>query len=344
MKNDIILEKHSDHKFSENILTIDIGGTITQIGIIGVNSKTPYLAYSSEAWTHEIKNPYRFVQDIIDFAKEQLNITIKKVAIAIAGPLNSDRTKAKETNGNIAINIKELKKKCKLERAILLNDFEALGHAINLFPEVKKTLKPIAVIGAGTGLGKVLMIKHKDMYEPFASEGGLAEFPIRNEEELKLAKQITKEKRILIQEDIVSGRGLEHIYDFLRVNKNIKNSEFTQEIDKSKNKTFEITKHKRYDATCKETFKELSKYYARIVKNYALETLPYGGIYIAGGIVARNPEIIGKEFFKELSNLNKNQKEIIKNIPIRVINQKETSLLGCAYAIIHTAKYIEKLK
>ncbi|MCF7901433.1 glucokinase [Candidatus Woesearchaeota archaeon] len=333
--NNIILEKHSNHKFSENILCLDIGGTITQIGIIGIKNKEPYLAYSTDIWTNEIKNIYSFTEQIITFVKKELQITIKKTAIAIAGPINKDKTKAHQTNNNIKINIKELKKKQKQEKTILLNDFEALGYSINLIHK-QKNQKPIALIGTGTGLGKTLLIHNGKYYEPMPSEGCFADFPITNKEEIELAKQITKGKRNLQQEDILSGRGIAHIYDFLRSQKKIKESEFTKKIDESKDKIYEIVKHKRHDKTCIETYKEFSKYLARIVKNYALETLPYDGIYLGGGIITRNPETIGKEFFKELNNLDKNQKEIIKGIPINVLPQKEASLLGLAFAMIHT--------
>lgn len=331
---DIIFEKHTKKEFPEYVLTMDVGGTATLIGVIGISkNKSLELAYSATIWTKEIKNPYYFVNQIIEFSKKELKINLHKAGISFAGPIQDGKSKL--THADVKIDINELKKKCKLKKVILLNDFEALGYSINIFKEIKHETRPIAVIGAGTGLGKTILIHNKSHYVPHPSEGGIADFPIRTEDELQLSKIITKNKRAMEQEEIVSGKGIEYIYELLRKHKKIKESKHTAEIDKSKEKIFLIEKYKNEDATSKEALRMFSIYFARIIKNYALETLPHGGIYLAGGIIIRNPEIIGKDFFKELGKLTKNQ-QIIKNIDIHVMKQKELSLLGAAFALEHS--------
>lgn len=331
---DIILEKHTKKEFSDYSLTMDVGGTATLIGIVGINKdKSLELAYSTTVWTKEIKSIYHFINQLIDFAHKEFKIKIHKTGISFAGPIKNGKSKL--THADLKIDIEKLKKKCNLKKAILMNDFEALGYSINIFKEAKKETRPIAVIGAGTGLGKAILIHDKNHYVPHPSEGGIADFPIRNEEDLQLSKIITKNKRAMEQEELVSGKGIEYIYEYLRKHKKIKGSKHTKKIDNSKEKIFLIEKYKDDDATSKEALRMFSIYFARIIKNFALETLPHGGIYLAGGIIIRNQELIGKDFFKELGNLTRNQ-QIIKNIDIRIIKQKDVSLLGAAYALEHS--------
>lgn len=332
-KMNLILEKHSNHKFSEYFLCMDAGGTATLIGLVGIKDKEPYLAYSTSIWTKEIPSFENFVKQVKDYVSETLKIKVEKIGIAAAGPKEKDVITITHQKKK-KIDIKKIKKKGDFKKAILLNDFDALGYSINLMDSAKKTKNNIALIGAGTGLGKAVLKHNGKYFEPLAGEGGHAEFPIRSAEELELKKFITRNKRDLQCEDLVSGKGIENIYDFLRFNKKIPKSEFSDRIDKSKNKIFLITEYKDKDNTCNEAFKMFTRYYARTVKNYALEVTAQGGIYLAGGITTRNPEIISKEFFSELSKLDGGQK-VLKGIDVNIIPQKEASLLGLAFAITH---------
>ncbi|MCF7872333.1 glucokinase [Candidatus Woesearchaeota archaeon] len=327
---DLTLEKHTQKQYKEHILCLDIGGTTTQIGIIGLENKTPQLCYAGHLWSKDIKNFENLIKQILQYTEKNLQIKIEQIAIAAAGP--NQQEKIKIIHLNKTIHKKPIERIQGIKKVILLNDFEALGYAINLYKEVKNETKNIAVIGPGTGLGKAILKHNGTYYEPIAGEGGHSEFPIRNEEELELKKYI-KGKKQLQYEDLISGKGIEHIYEYTKLKNKNKETKYTKEIDKTKHKIFLISQYKEQDKTCKETYKIFTKLYARAVKNYALETLPLGGIYLAGGITTRNPEIIDKEFFKELENLETGQ-EILKGIPIHIMKQKETSLLGAAYALI----------
>ena len=73
------------------------------------------------------------------------------------------------------------------------------------------------------------------------------------------------------------------------------------------------------------------KFYARAARNFALDTLARGGLYIAGGIAAKNRDSFS-DFMTEFVK-NEVYKELLSNIPIYLITNYDISLIGSAYAI-----------
>ncbi|PIN81746.1 hypothetical protein COV13_00305 [Candidatus Woesearchaeota archaeon CG10_big_fil_rev_8_21_14_0_10_32_9] len=340
----IILEQHTPKKYSTNILALDVGGTITQVGVIGIieQKNEQELLYSTEVWSEKIQIS-NFVVELVEHVETNLSIKISTVAIAVAATLNSERNFVNSIRNKIKINSKELEKKIR-KRVFLLNDFEALGYSINILDKnnLKTIIKgteikhaPKILIGAGTGLGKSILFfdKKTKLYIPLPSEGCDADYSCQDNIEQELCKFITKGARRLRQEEVVSGRGLQTIYQFLTEHKkytqDLKQNKFYEEIKKSKYDSVLITKYKNKDPISRKTYRLFSTFYARLIKNFALETLSSGGIYLAGGIAIRNPEILGKEFKDEIKKLSKSQK-FIKQYPIHLITDKKISLIGAA--------------
>jgi len=341
-KIDLIFEKLSNKKFRKYALVMDVGGTVTNIGVAGLDKK-PVLVYKSQLWTKHIGSILKITKDSLKFIKDNLKIDIKEAGIAVAGPVDKHTMSVKTTNQNKTVKLSELKNKTSLKKVILLNDFEALGWGINTLTKKDyitinkgKPIKGerIGLIGAGTGLGCTTLIynEQKKYYVPYPSEGGNSDIMIYDNEELELLKFIKKKSGKTDQEEFVSGIGIQRIYEFLRLKNKFNETKYSKEIDKSKDKIYLLEKYRKLDPTSKEAFKIFSKFYGRITMNFALTHLPYAGIYIAGGIAIRNPDVIGKTFFSELIGKSKKQK-IIKGMPVRIITHKELSLIGAAYKL-----------
>lgn len=238
---------------------------------------------------------------------------------------------------DLTIDADRLEKETELEHVHIINDFDAIGYAINILePEDYNTIQkggieeePIAIVGAGTGLGKNLLIydEHIDTYLPNASEGGHADLPITDEKELYLANQIKQKHGIESEvpyEQVLSGQGLENIYSFLH-------SRFPEEENDLSAK--EIS-HTREDNPCsRETFDKFIEFYARCCRNYALDTLPENGLYIVGGIAAKNPDEFNQRFVEEFRNASPQFHQMLSEIPIRVVTNYDISLKGAAHAL-----------
>jgi glucokinase len=182
---------------------------------------------------------------------------------------------------------------------------------------------------------------HFDAFIPIASEGGHADLPIYNDFEFKLVNYIKNLRGIsqpITYEEVLSGRGLEAIYLFLRNITKTPDNKYTTEIDNSNNIAALISKYKDIDETCKETFRIFTRFYGRCAKNYALDTLAMGGLYIAGGIAAKNHEIFNsKEFLEEFEN-GYRREDILKKISIFVVVNYDVSLYGACFAAMLQSK------
>lgn len=330
MAFDVILEKIINEKFSKYTLSLDVGGTSTQIGIIGEKNSGYKIVYKSEVWTQKIPGVASLAKEMIIHAKENLGIKISGLGVSVAGAINPKTLSVKTTHNVKKTSLSELKKigkKFGITKIVLLNDFEALGWGINILTNKEcktvfkgeKTLhKPILVTGAGTAFGVNILNydKTRKIYIPHNSEGGTSDFPFnKNEDSLK--KFMEKKHERVLYEDILSGKGLENLYEF---------------VSKNKKDVFYIEKNKNKDINCKKTFTLFSKLYGRAVKNFALVSLPYSGIFICGGIAIRNPELIGADFLSEYNSKHIKQFHI-KTTPINLILSKDLSLKGAAFAL-----------
>ena len=92
----------------------------------------------------------------------------------------------------------------------------------------------------------------------------------------------------------------------------------------------EIFNRRSADQHCWNTFQLYTTIYARCAKNFALDALALGGVYLAGGIAAKNLQLFEEpSFMQEFTDCGK-QKEILKQIPIYVITDYNVSLYGAA--------------
>ncbi|RLF51544.1 MAG: hypothetical protein DRN24_04785 [Thermoplasmata archaeon] len=350
---EIFDKKFLNKKFPFYIMGLDVGGTNTNIAIAGVNStKNIEIFFSIDFKTQELDSLTTAVNETLYYASTQHNIVVKHACIGAAGVVSPSNDYVDLTHVKWNISSEELTKETPLEKVFIINDFQAIGYGVNLLDLEKDVFKirtnrgmknskeTKAVIGAGTGLGKCILFHNKEhnMFIPIASEGGHSDFPVQNNYEMMLIDFIKKTRRIstpINYEELVSGRGIENIYLFLRDKKEYPSNRYTKEIDQSMDKTPLISKYKNVDETCKKVFKLFTRFYGRCAKNFILETMATGGLYIAGGIAVKNKEIFSsKEFFEELEN-SYQRTNVLKNIPVYVILNYKISLYGACLAGAH---------
>jgi glucokinase len=201
-----------------------------------------------------------------------------------------------------------------------------------------KSFRPSkAIIGAGTGFGKAILV-YRDMhdaYMPIPTEGGWSDFPVQGEREGELMgflKKYQGSEGNVACDDVVSGRGIESIFMFLRSTGEFKETKYTEDVLNSLDKPAVIGRHRERDRMCRETFKLFTRFYARCARNFCLESLARGGLYLAGGIASKNPDIFRtKDFTKEFENSRK-MENILKEIPIYLIVNYDVGLYGACFA------------
>jgi len=324
---------------TQYIIGADIGGTNSDFGVFEITNNIPELILSVHYKSKEIASFTSTVKNILSYLKNTYNITIKNASFAAAGVVSEDRSSCKVTNLSFYIDAKEIINHTDIKKVALSNDFEVIGFGVKLIDKNKlikinnakaKERETQAILGAGTGLGKCIMHWNKKLKRYFATptEGGHADFSPQSPVEYELTEYIKKsEKRTsnVRWEDILSGAGISRLYNFFCY-KNINNK---KDLD-----TKEIFLHRDKDNNCLEAYNLFTKTYARCAKNFALDTLAKGGVYIAGGIAAKHIDIFHqKTFINEFTNSLKHS-TLLKNIPIYVITDYNVSLYGAAQYMI----------
>lgn len=336
--------KFSKKSYSAFILGADIGGTNTSIGVFGIKQGTPILVFSFHFKSRELKSLHYAVSEVLEYMHANYGINVSKGCIAGAGAVSPKKDFINITKLGWRVDKKTLSKNTQLKEIILINDFEAVGYGINMLSKndisvIKKAGKipksPIVVIGAGTGLGKSTLIYNESLksYASLPSEAGHCDFPAQGKEEIELVEFIRKYRKIkgsISYEQIVSGMGIDNIYSFLRKSGKIRATKYTKEIDNSEKKPELISKYGKADETCRKTFEIFKNGYSKFAANCALDSLPYGGVYIAGGIAPKNPGIFDSEFVRKFEKHHERQ-DVLKKIPIYLVMNYDVGLLGAGF-------------
>jgi len=318
------------------VLAADIGGTTARFAIVTEGR----LLLHDEQPTHGLTSISLLAKRFLEKAKAQ-KLAPAAACVAVAGPVEerAGNTIIRMTNSPLVADQTALAAALSLP-VLLINDFEAVGHAATRLTQgivilrkgVSHPRASKVVVGAGTGLGKSILIYDEEtaLYRPVKSEGGHAEIPF-TEEEAGLVKTLLaryKDGRDrLVYGDVLSGLGLEHIYASFR------STQFRNERLPSALSAQEIGESRVSNPCSAATFAFFTKIYARCCRNSVLETAAWGGCVIAGGIAAKNPDIFGKVFLDEFSrNPNPQFSAILRNVPIILITTTDAGLFGAAAA------------
>jgi glucokinase len=322
--------------FGKKYLLADIGATNTRLAI--VNEKFDFIKRAY----HKNDDMTNIDDAIRSFAAGE---KVSVACLAVAAPLNADRTMAHFTNYNWEINSLELSKKIKA-KTFLLNDFEALGltvdslkneHYFELTTKGLSLSGTVSMIGAGTGLGMSILYPFNKRHYPLPSEGCHSSIFFNPESrlEMDLYKYLRKKKIVIEAESLVSGRGIEAIYDFLLTKRLKHNSKLMKEIQNSKDKPSLITKYAMQDrdALCIKTVELFILFYARVSRDLALKTL-CTTLVIAGGIAPKILPVM-KEVFLDAFLMHEHieARKLLENITVIVLTDPDMTIYGCYRAL-----------
>ena len=177
-----------------------------------------------------------------------------------------------------------------------------------------------AVVSAGTGLGQAGLYWDGERHHAFAAEGGHTDFAPRNELEDGLRQFLAADYQHVSYERVCSGIGLVNIHRYLA-------GPDPEALD-----GVEITRRALdgSDPVCVQAIDLLVSIYGAQAGNVALTLMATGGVYLGGGIA---PVILVKlreggfmEAFKDKGRLA----GLLDRIPVRVILNEQTALLGAA--------------
>ena len=317
-----------------HILAVDIGGTKTLFQL------------STEVG--DVICEQSFVsQDFADFdtvlsvflAQDKLKaFTIDSACFAVAGPVSG--RDANVTNLPWQINADDLANKFNIASVHLCNDFEAVAHGIaELADDEIVTLQageenlasPRAVIGAGTGLGQAVLLPESAGWRVLATEGGHTDFAPTDALQIQLLEHMLNKFDHVSYERLVSGVGLVEVYEFLHSQglypNNAESHKTVINADDSAAIISQLASEDNNELAL-AALQLFIKIYGAQAGNLALTVLPMAGLYIAGGIAAKNLQHFKQGIFIDAFNAKGKMKAVIAKIPVRLILQPKVGLIG----------------
>jgi glucokinase len=309
---------------SKKIIVSDIGGTYSRFAAFEVNSPQDLNLIESITLETNRFNSFDELLDHLEASRFKCSLTEGDIiVIAAAGPVRSP-DKSELTNLDWPINLETAKKKYNQAHFFLINDFVAQAYGcLSRIGQGAKQIKAgplkyedtIAVIGAGTGLGQCSLRRQSNQtYVYMPSEGGHAIFPFLGREELKFQQFAISEVGLtqVTGDDILSGRGLSLLHQYL-TGKVLNPATISREISPDS-----------------ETAQWFSLFYGRACRNYALTVLALGGLFISGGLAAKNPYLVDCDTFKAEFTNSATKGNLLADIPIFLIEDSGIGLWGAA--------------
>jgi glucokinase len=323
------------------ILAGDIGGTNTRLALFNLERGR---LQTVSAVTFRSREHASLNEIVAKFVSSQ-KLPIERASFGIAGPIKNGRCEA--TNLAWVVDGRQLAAQLNIESVVLINDLEANAYGI---AELESTDFVVlnkgapdaqgnaAIISAGTGLGEAGLFWDGKRHRPFACEGGHTDFAPRNELEIDLLRYLLKRFSRVSYERAVSGPGLINIYDFLRDTGRGQESPRIVEEMRQQNPAAVISKE-ALDGTCPLSVQALELFvslYGAEAGNLGLKIMSTGGLFIGGGIAPKIlPKLTGPLFMEAFITKGR-MGPLLKAMPVRVILNEKTALLGAARCAVDT--------
>jgi glucokinase len=325
------------------ILAGDVGGTKTVLCLYRIDDETsqdPALQVVHKA-LYPSSEYADFGELMAAFIGEVAPHRPSAVCLGIAGPVHEQRCDA--TNLPWVIDAAVLADEFAIDDVLLLNDLEAAAYGmlclpaeefVELNPNAVAQTGHAAVIAAGTGLGEAILAWDGQRHIVLPTEGGHTDFAPNSAQEDDLLVYLRERfGGHVSNERILAGAGFGNLYDFLRSTGYAQPDPGIEAEMTCGDRNAVISRHglAGQDRLCTEAMRLFVRIYGSEAGNLALKCLPYGGIYVGGGIGPKIREALqAGEFMRGFLDKGR-MAQAIRRIPVRLAMNPEAPLLGAAY-------------
>jgi len=324
----------------------DVGGTKTILQLISltqnINSKSAHVLHERKYFSSD----YESFEQLVGVFLKCCNISnYPEVAcIGVAGPVEttSYAQKSRLTKLLWEIDSTRLSRELGIKKVKVLNDFEAIAYGVLGLDESSKATiqkgtsinnKTKLVVGAGTGLGMCILFWNGKKYEAIPTEGGHIGFSPCNEEQDYIHHRLRECHGRNSVERMVSGPGLEKIYNILCEKHGIKNELAQYDNDQAA----EISRlaHDQNDSLAVKALTIFTQCYGSFIGDAALSCLATGGVFIAGGIAPKIQWRLSQPDFVQSICAKGRMERILRKIPVSVVLNEKVGLIGAAMEALH---------
>ena len=312
------------------LLIGDIGGTNARFALAGAD-KVGF----ENAMTLQCAEFTSSIEAIRHYLGEVNAPSPAVVCLAAAGPVIDESISV--TNNHWTLSMAEIRRELGVSASKVINDFEAVAWSIPHIEERflesvgQASQKPlptdnfnVAIVGPGTGLGTGGLCKRDGLLVPLVGEGGHIGFAPKSKVQIELLEVLRDKFERVCVERLVSGSGLENIYWALNVLRGDKQAQSSAaEIFAAANDGT--------DAVASDSTQLFFEILGQVAGDIALVLGAQDGVYLAGGIVKRYPEMLHISGFRNAFESKGHHRSMMERIPTRLITYDEPGLLGAAY-------------
>lgn len=325
----------------KDIIAVDVGGTNARFARATLNEGgIPTLG---KVRKYKVADHMSLADTWAAFARDEAaeggDALPRSACIAFATAIKGDVIKL--TNSNWVIRPTALPGELGLDHLRLINDFEAVAHAVSKLPPANLELlfgenRPfprngtITVLGPGTGLGVGMIAYDEGVPHVMATEGGHLDFAPLDPIEMRLLDYLREKFVRVSTERIVSGPGLNNIYQGLAV----QNGEKIALLSDADLWAAAISGSVPLARTALD---RLCLSYGSVAGDLALAHGPHA-VVLAGGLTQRmRDQLLAGGFHSRFTAKGRFQ-SLMASIPIRLAIHEEIGLFGAAAAFRENTK------
>jgi glucokinase len=260
---------------------------------------------------------------------------------AVAGPVRQGRVKL--TNLPWLLEQNALARSCGLEQVELVNDFAVLIYGLPHLEAHQQVqllaaadgpdpAAPVAILGAGTGLGVALGIPTTQGLKAIPSEASHAEFAPRSQAEWELKQWLQRDlqlERVSI-ERVVSGTGLGEVMRWLLATDRAGDGHPLASVDPSDRPAATANAAAAGDELARRAMDLWLGAYGSTAGDLALQTLCSGGLWVGGGTAGKLLSELQSETFLEPLRRKGRLSPVLEQVPVLALTDPEAGLFSAA--------------
>ncbi|MDJ0708853.1 MAG: glucokinase [Woeseiaceae bacterium] len=260
--------------------------------------------------------------------------TADAMCLAAAGPVVDGSIDV--TNNHWVVSSEHLASEFDVDAVRLLNDFEAIAYSLPfLAAEDREAIGiphgvalsgrdfNVAVFGPGTGLGVAGLFGRDKRLIPITGEGGHVGFAPETDLQVELLRALRSRFQRVSAERLVAGSGIENIFAALA---NVRG----ETIDAlSAPEVFAAAAGS--SALAREAVALFFEIMGQVAGDLALTLGAWDGVYIAGGIARRYPDVLVASRFRAAFDSKGRHGHILERVPTYLITHEQPGLLGASY-------------
>ncbi|MDF0603490.1 glucokinase [Psychromarinibacter sp. C21-152] len=306
-------------------LVADIGGTNTRVAL------AEGLRVLPDTVRRYRNADYAGLETVLrEFLAAEDDVDCWGACVAIAGPVRDGV--GTMTNLDWRIDGATVARAAQAEVVSVLNDLQAQGFALEHLGT--DALRPVIagpeagadatrlVVGAGTGFNAATVYHTRKGRLVPPAEAGHANMPVRSAADLRLAHFVETAHGFPGIEDVLAGRGVERIYAWL--------GHEAGDLREKRAADILAALQDGSDPRAEETARVYVRLFGSVVGNLALNTLPFGGIYLIGGVATAFAPYLERYGFADAFRDKGRFAGFMGNFGVSVVADDYAALTGCA--------------